>query len=130
MKYLQGTTNYGLIFKKNNHDDYPITLEAYCDADWAGDVADCKSTSGYLMKIGGTAISWKCSKQSCNALSSLEAEFIAAALASKEIIWLHRLLGEFGYTQERPTIMRIDNEGAKELANNQVVNPKTKHIDL
>ena len=82
------------------------------------------------MKIAGTAVSWKTGKQECNVLSSLEVEYIAAILASKEIIWLHRLLGEFGYPQQGLTIIKIDNKGAKELANNKVVNLKTKHIDL
>ena len=129
LRYLKGTVDNGLMYKYNN-DNTNIILDTFCDADWAGDIKDRKSTSGYVIKLAGATIIWKCIKQECNALSSLEAEYIAAATAAREIIWLRRLLKELGYQQEVPMTLRIDNDGARELANNAMISAKTKHIDL
>jgi hypothetical protein len=128
MRYLKGTMSYGLAFRHQNNDD--ARLIAYCDADWAGDISDRKSTSGYVMKLCGAVISWKAVRQECVALSTVEAEYIAAATAAKEIVWLRRLLKELGLPQHGPTILRIDNNGARELANNMMINQRTKHIDI
>ena len=54
----------------------------YSDADWAGDIDDRKSTSGYLFKISGAAVSWRSKKQACAALSTAEAKYMYMALAS------------------------------------------------
>src|SRR5579871_1080763 len=57
MKYLKGTVDYGLVFYQGDIANDKITIEAYCDADWAGNLDDRKSTSGYVIKLGDTAIS-------------------------------------------------------------------------
>ena len=87
MRYLKGTLNYGLLYKKNKLN----TCVGYSDADWAGDVNDRKSTSGYIFQVGGTAVSWKSQKQSCTALSTAEAEYVALSQAAQEAIWLRQL---------------------------------------
>ena len=53
-----------------------------------------------------------------------------AATATKEVIWLRRLLEELGFKQLEPTVINIDNDGARELANNQMISQRTKHIDI
>jgi hypothetical protein len=129
MRYLKGTINYGLIYQEDL-DIKNIVLEAYCDSDWAGDVIDRKSTSGYIVKLCGMIISWRSGKQDCLATSTVVAEYIAASTATKEVIWLRNLLEELGYMQKKPTIMKMDNSGAKNLANNEMISQKTKHIDI
>ena len=57
MRYLQGTSSYGLIYRADEGKDQRISLEAYCDTDWAGDIGDQKSISGYVIKLGGTIVS-------------------------------------------------------------------------
>jgi len=64
------------------------TLQCFADADWASDINDWKSTFGYVFVLVGDAISWSSKKQGSIALSSTEAEYIAAAHAAKEAIWL------------------------------------------
>ena len=59
---------------------------------WAGDIDNRKSTSGYVFQIGGAPVSWKSSKQSCVALSTAEAEYLALSTAAQEAIWLRHLL--------------------------------------
>src|SRR5579871_7058381 len=85
LRYLKGTADYGLIFKRNYGADN-LTLDIYCDIDWARDIGDRKSTSGFLVKYRGTAVSWKTSKQGSVVLSTLEAEYIGAATATKKVI--------------------------------------------
>ena len=87
MRYLKGTHNLGLTYKKSDSN----SCVGFSDSDWAGDLDDSKSTSGYIFQVGGTAISWKSRKQSCVALSTAEAEYIALSLAAQEAIWLRQL---------------------------------------
>jgi len=82
-----------LSFQKNPKD--PL-LTAYADADWAGDV-DRKSTTGFLIEIYGNPVCWVTKKQSTVALSSTEAEYVALAMASTEIVWIRNLLMELGW---------------------------------
>ena len=79
LRYLKYTKNYGLHYSK-----YPAVLEGYCDANWISDTKDSKSTSGYPFTLGGGAVSWKSSKQTCIARSTMESEFIALDKAGGE----------------------------------------------
>ena len=60
MRYLKYTMSYGIHYSR-----YPAVLEGYCDANWISDSNESKSTSGYVFTIGGGAVSWKSSKQTC-----------------------------------------------------------------
>ena len=71
---------------------YPAVLEGYSDANWISDTNDTKSTSGYVFTLGGAAVSWKSSKQTCIARSTMESEFIALDKAREEAEWLHHFL--------------------------------------
>ena len=67
LRYLKYSQNYGLHYSK-----YPAVLEGYCEVNWISDTKDLKSTSGYLFTLGGGAVSWKSSKQTCIARSTME----------------------------------------------------------
>ena len=67
-------------------------LEGYCDANWMSNNDETNSTSGYVFTLGGGAISWKSSKQTCNARSIMESEFVALEKAGIEVEWLRNLL--------------------------------------
>ena len=58
IRYIAGTINYGLMFTRSETTD----CTGFSDADWAGDVDDCKSTSGYIFSVGGAPVSWKSRK--------------------------------------------------------------------
>ena len=60
LRYLRYSKSYRL-----NYTRYPVVLEGYCDANWISDTKDSKSTSGYVFTLGGAAVSWKSSKQTC-----------------------------------------------------------------
>ena len=92
MRYLQGTLNFVLKYDKVELDLHRLT-----HSDWGVSVKDRKSTSGCCFSLGSTMISWICRKQSSVGQSSIEAEYIATAMASREAVWLRKLLvGLFG----------------------------------
>ncbi|CAN1129238.1 Secreted RxLR effector protein 161, partial [Linum perenne] len=77
--YLKHTQNFALQYTR-----YPTVLEGYCDVNWITGSIVSKSTSGYVFTVGGVAVSWKSSKQTCIACSTMESEFIALDKASEE----------------------------------------------
>ena len=104
MRYLQGTLNLGLKYEKVDLD-----LHGFIDSDWGGSFKDRKSTSGYCFSLGSATISWICKKQSSVAQSSTEVKYIAAAMTSREAVWLRKLLvGLFGQAIN-PMIIHCDN---------------------
>ena len=120
LRYLKGTSNLGLL----NREDTPAEITGYSAADWAGDVRDRKSTSGYVFLLGGAAISWRSSKQTCVALSTTEAEYDALSAAAQEAVWLQQLTSDLLKKSIRETTILEDNQ-----AKNHQVHGRTKHID-
>ena len=104
LRYLKGTSNLGLLYRQ----DTPAEITGYSDADWAGDVGDRKSTSGYVFLLGGAAISWKSSKQTCMALSTAEAEYVALSAAAQEAVWLQQLASDLLNENIRETTILED----------------------
>jgi hypothetical protein len=125
MRYLQGTKDFKLCLGGKD-----ITLNGYCDADWAGDVNERRSSTGYVFFVGIGAISWNCKRQPTIALSTTEAEYMAATQCTKEAIWLRKLLADVGFVQERATTIMCDNQGCIALAKNPTHHSRTKHIDV
>lgn len=126
LRYIKGTLSMCLEFKRQNTFD----LVGYCDSDWAGDKVDRKSITGYLFMLGGTAITWKSTKQQTVALSSTEAEYMALGDAVKELLWLSQLLSNVGLKFNSSPIIFEDNEGCKLLSTHPVHHQRTKHIDI
>ncbi|RVW64853.1 Retrovirus-related Pol polyprotein from transposon TNT 1-94 [Vitis vinifera] len=87
LKYLRFTRDYGLHYMR-----YPAVLEGYSDANWISNVKDSKSHSGYVFTLGGAAVSWKSSKQTVIARSTMESEFIALDKCGEEAEWLRHFL--------------------------------------
>ena len=125
IRYLKATKTIGLTFRRSD-----LTLEAWADSDFAGDIEDRKSTSGWLLAIGGNTVAWKSQKQKLVALSTTEAEYIAASEASKEAIWLRDLLQELKLAENKLTLLNQDNQSAIFLEKNHSVKQRTKHIDI
>ena len=83
LRYLRYTRNYGLHYTR-----YPEVLEGFSDANWISDVKDSKSTSSYMFTLSGAAVSWRSSKQTVIARSTMESEFIALDKCGEEAEWL------------------------------------------
>jgi len=126
LKYLRSTSHLKLTYKGNLQ-----MLKGYTDADWAGCRDTRRSTAGYLFNIGSGAISWQSKRQSVVALSTCEAEFMGQTQATKEAIWLRKLLNELNMSQGKAaTIICGDNQGAIALSSNPQYHSRTKHMDI
>jgi hypothetical protein len=128
-RYLRGTTSYGLCYQGRPGLDIVVDIHGFVDADWAGDLDRRRSTSGYVFNLFGGAISWMSKRQAVVALSTTEAEYMAATHASKEAIWLQRLCSGIGLVQQA-VILDCDSQSAIFLAKNPSYHSKTKHIDV
>ncbi|POM64196.1 Retrotransposon Tca5 Polyprotein [Phytophthora palmivora] len=128
LRYLKGTITAGLQFRRDG--ERVGTMVAFSDANWAGDVTSRRSTSGVLVKIAGGPVVFKSKKQTAVALSTAEAEYMALAVVTQEVIWLRQLLGEMGFQQLPATTVFVDNKAAISIATNQGGVSRAKHIDL
>uniref|UniRef100_A0AAV1V300 Integrase catalytic domain-containing protein n=1 Tax=Peronospora matthiolae TaxID=2874970 RepID=A0AAV1V300_9STRA len=128
-RYLQGTKTHGICYKPSAKIDF----RGYSDADWAGELADRKSTSGYVFMLLGAPVSWGSKKQPSVSLSTSEAEYIALSLAIQEGKWIHRLLCEIvmAANEEGPElVIREDNQSCIKMTKNPVNHGRAKHIDI
>ena len=116
LRYLKGTINQSLIFKKSQK---PLKLERFCDSDWSN-LDDRKNVSGFCFRLAenNPMISWKSKKQNPVALSTCEAEFIAISLANQEALYLRTLLRTMTELEslKNPTTIHCDNQSSIVLA--------------
>jgi len=129
LRYLKSTAALGLNYQSNTNDN-KITLTGYCDADWAGDVDDRKSTTGYVIKINDCLINWISKKQSTVSLSSAEAEYMSISAAIQEMKWTRNLLTELNLLSNETPILYCDNQSAIAISENDKFHNRTKHIDI
>jgi hypothetical protein len=129
-RYLRGTPGHGITYRGEGSTTSTPVLSGYCDSDWAEDVNDRKSITGYAFMLGNACVSWKAKKQPTQALSSVEAEYMAACEAVKEAMWWRSFLKGIGYKLTTPTRILSDNQGSIALSKNPGHHDRTKHIDL
>jgi hypothetical protein len=126
LRYIAGSVEYGLDYVRGDG----VRLIGYTDSDWAGCAVDMKSTSGCCFGLGSAVVSWFNRKQKSVALSSAEAEYMAASQANCEAIWLRKLLvGLFGH-ELRPTVIHCDNQSCIKFFENPVFHERSKHIEI
>ena len=128
LRYLKGTSTYGLEFKPNEN-PMGINPEIYVDASWANDLETRRSTSGMLALFNGNVVCWSSRKQKTVATSSTEAEYVSAAEAVKEALWLRSWIKEV-FKKEICITMYCDNQSAISLSKNDTFHQRTKHIDI
>lgn len=123
MRYIKGTYDYGLFYSSSND----CVLVGYSDSDWGGDPDNSKSTYGYCFKYGAAACSWSSTKQSVVALSTCEAEYVAAASSACQAIWLCNLTSQLHVSVQGPIKIFVDNTSVINLAKNPVTHGRSKH---
>ncbi|KAL6214142.1 hypothetical protein ACLB2K_013580 [Fragaria x ananassa] len=96
LRYIQGSIEYGIMFERN----VVPKLYGFCDNDWGGNVDDSKSTSGYAFTLGTSVFSWQSKKKKTFALSTAEAEYVSASLATSQAIWLRSIMEDIGEKTE------------------------------
>ena len=122
---MKGTQDIGLKYSKV--DDFKLI--GYSNSDFDGDKETGVSTSGYTMGLGSIVVSWRSRKQSVLADSTTEAEYVAVVEATKEIVWIRKVLEDLQEKQENSTPLLIDNTSAIKLPKNPRFHDRTKHIN-
>lgn len=125
LRYLKGTIDDRLTFSKSDH-----LLRGYSDSDFANDLDERKSVSGYVFKLFGGVISWRSRKQTTISLSTTEAEYVALNSCCQEAIWLKGLYQELIPKCDEVPVLFCDNQSALCIAKNHMYSNRTKHIDI
>jgi len=125
LRYLKSSIDHGLYYCKGS-----LSLQAFCDFDWAGDPDNCRSTSGFGVYPSPCLVSWCAKKQSVVSKSSTEAEYRAMAAATAELYWICMLIRDLNISLFSPPTLWCDNLGAMALASNLVYHARTKHIEV
>jgi ATP-binding cassette subfamily B (MDR/TAP) protein 1 len=127
MRYIKGTLDMGILFDARAMN--AKILIGYVDFDHAQDLDKRRSTTGFVFTLGGGCISWRSILQKCVSLSSTEAEYVAAAEAAKEALWLNRLVSDMGLRQWRIGL-HCDSQSALHYAENHKMDGRLKHINI
>ena len=125
LKYIAGTTDYGIIMT-------PVSgrgLEIFVDADLANCVDTRKSVTGFVCFYDNMPISWYSKNQSITAQSTTEAEYVAAADAVKDALYIRNIIQELGFGENKINVYE-DNIGTIELIKAKKVSQRTKHLDI
>lgn len=131
LRYLRGITSVGLLFENGQGIGCKCNATIFSDAEWAGDTSDAKSVSGAVLLLNGMVIAWASKKQTSVALSTMEAEYVAAAVAVKNAAWVKQLLVEIGlWTPTRSVNLQVDNQSAIKSMENQMTSTRSKHINV
>jgi hypothetical protein len=125
LRYLVATPCFEIWYPKGSTFD----LIGYSDSDYAGCKVDRKSTSGTCQFLGRSLVSWSSNKQTSVALSTAEAEYVAAEQCCAQLLWMRHTLRNFGYNLSKVPLL-CDNESVTRMADNPVEHSHTKHIDI
>ena len=125
LQYIKGTVGKGLVYSASPD----LTLKGFGDADWSTFRDSRRSTTGLSMFLGDSLISWRSKKQDTVSCSSAEAEYRALNSASKEMIWLIKLMNDLKVPRIQTPILFSDSTAAIYIATNPVFHERTKHIE-
>jgi hypothetical protein len=126
LRYLRGTPDLKLTLGGTSK----LVLNGYADADWGGDLDQRKSTTGYIIRLGDSVISWRSRRQPTVAKSTTEAEYMSLSDCISEMLYLLPILDAMGYESAEAIRVMEDNQGCIAVANNAINNSRAKHIDI
>ena len=130
LKYLLGSSDLGITFSHPVEDkSEKVTIQAFCDSDWAGCPDTRRSTCGFVVLVCGGPVAWKSHLKKTLALSSCEAEFMALNDVAREVMWICRFLTEIGVPYDTPRIY-CDSNSAIYWAEDPVQHQRNKHVEL
>lgn len=129
LRYLKGTLQKGLFFRSNGASMNSVFVKAFCDADWAGEIIQRRSTTGFVVYIGSSPVSWQSKKQGTVSRSSTESEYRSLANTAAEVSWIRHLLCDLKIQIPHAPVLKCDNLSALALASNPVFHSRIKHLD-
>jgi transposase InsO family protein len=127
LAYINYTNNYKLSYFKEK-ENHTLNLVAYADASFASDKECPVSTSGYLIYLGNSLISWRSCKQKTTALSTAEAEVDALVTCVRELVWLNNLLKEMKIKTKEPITIYEDNKSCIDMIKKPAPSARNRHI--
>jgi len=113
LRYLKGSIDLKLIYSRANS---PDRFTTYSDADLSGNPDNCRSTGGFAICIGGSAVQWGSRLQPHVLLSSTESEYTIASKVGCEVMWMRYLFEEIRYDMTRPSPLLLDNRSVIQVA--------------
>ncbi len=116
------------MFYRTDPNGIGSKLYAFADSSEADDPIQRRSTGGYIVYYNGSPVAWSTGLQRLTTLSTCESEYVQAALATKEVLYLQELFEYAGHGQQDRTLIYEDNEAAVCLSDNPVNRGMTKHI--
>ncbi|CAA7408157.1 unnamed protein product [Spirodela intermedia] len=128
LRYVAGTKSWGLMYERKK--EKQVQLTGFSNSDFAGDVDARKSTTGIIFFLANSPLTWQSMKQKVVAQSSCEAEYIAAANAACQGVWLARVLAEVHGSAPSVPMLKVDNKSAIALIKNSVLHGHSKHIEV
>jgi hypothetical protein len=132
LKYLNHTKSFGITYRrdptKSVHE--MLTPTVWVDADFANDIEKARSISGFGIMLCSGPVVWYSKKQTTTAQSTTEAEFIAANICTRTVVWLRHLLSSLQYSPNKPTVIHEDNQSCIAIAANPQLNERTAHIQV
>ncbi|KAF5385137.1 hypothetical protein D9615_001088 [Tricholomella constricta] len=131
LRYIRGTLDYRIEYSATAAALAPTgsLFQAFSDADHGGNIDNGRSTTGTLLLVAGGAVSWFSRLQSVVALSTTEAEFVAASETGRELCWLRNFLADIGAPQKGPSHMNMDNQSAISVTKHPEHMGRLKHLD-
>ena len=158
LRYLKGTSDHGLHYHRHHshylgqHEPTRVSMKdlkqpfsyassfypgdknvhvfGYSDADYANNVDDRRSITGYVFVFAGAPLSWNSMTQHSVALSTMEAEYYAVCKATQEAIYLRMLFEESGMKVDSPLVIKEDNQACISFTKQPGDHSRTKHIDV
>ena len=125
IKYVGGICDYGLFYSKESN----LSLAGFSDSNWAGNDDDRKSTIGGCFYVEANLDAWMIKKQNSTSLSTAEAEYIAAGSCCSQLLWMKKVLTDYGISQDTMSVY-CDNSSAIDKSKNLIQHSKTKHIEI
>lgn len=126
VRYIKNQASLGVLFSSSNTKQ----LQVYRDSDWGACLHKRRSVTSFMVKLGGSLISWKSNKKATISKSLAEAEYRSMASAVAEVVWSVKLFRKLGVVVPTPVTIYCDSKSAIQIAINLVLHERTKHIDL
>jgi hypothetical protein len=126
LRYIKHILQYGIFYEAKSQ----LQVHRYMDVDWAGNVSNRRSISGFMFLLGSGVISWSSKKQPTIALSNTKAKYRGAVIATCETVWLQKLLSDLGHLVDAPIVIYCDNINNILFANNLIYHVRKKHIEV
>lgn len=123
-RYLKGKERLGIRYIGKEKEG----LKAFCDADFAGDLTTSKSTTGFVVLLGGTPITWKSKRQTTVTRSSTEAELEALCTTVDEVVWIRNMCLELRVIDNKPVPVYCDNQSTVRIVQDERSIHRTRHL--